>query len=52
MRHPFPIGTEERDAWFHHMGEAVAASGASAEDARALIAYFDMAATSLINQVR
>jgi hemoglobin len=52
MRHPFPIGTAERDAWFRHMGEAVAASGASAEDARELIAYFNMAATSLINQLR
>jgi hemoglobin len=52
MRHPFPIGMAERDAWLHHMSEAVAASGATAEDARELIAYFDMAATSLINQLR
>ena len=52
MRHPFPIGTAERDAWFRHMSEAVAASGASAEDTRELLAYFDMAATSLINQLR
>jgi hemoglobin len=51
MRHPFPIGRAERDAWFRHMTEAVAASGASPEDARELIAYFDMAATSLINQL-
>jgi hypothetical protein len=34
------------------MSEAVAASGATEEDARELIAYFDMAATSLINQLR
>ena len=52
MRHPFPIGTAERDAWFRHMREAVAASGATAEDTRELLAYFDMAATSLINQLR
>jgi hemoglobin len=52
MRHPFPIGTAERDAWFHHMSEAVTASGATEGDTRELLAYFDMAATSLINQLR
>ena len=52
MRHPFPIGTAERDAWFRHMTEAVAASGATAADAQELLAYFDWAATSLINQLR
>lgn len=52
MRHPFPIGLAERDAWFRHMREAVAASGATAEDTQELLAYFDMAATSLINQLR
>ncbi len=52
MRHPFPIGSAERNAWFRHMSEAVAASGASPEDAKELIAYFDMAATSLVNQLR
>jgi hemoglobin len=52
MRHPFPIGSAERDAWFRHMSKAVAASGATAEDAQELLAYFDMAATSLVNQLR
>lgn len=52
MRHPFPIGSAERDAWFRHMSDAVASSGAAADDARELIAYFDMAATSLVNQLR
>jgi hemoglobin len=52
MRHPFPIGTAERDAWVHHMSEAVAASGASPEDAQELLTYFGWAATSLVNQLR
>lgn len=51
MRHPFPIGRAERDAWYRHMSEAVRASGASEADQRELLAYFDMAATSLINRL-
>jgi hemoglobin len=51
MRHfRFPIGHRERDAWVGHMVEAVRSSDASTADAEALIAYFDSAATMLINQ--
>jgi hemoglobin len=51
MRHfPFRIGEAERDAWLGHMRAAVEASPASASDAEALLAYFETAATSLINQ--
>jgi len=51
MRHfRFPIGTRERDAWVHHMIEAVRESPASPVDVEALVAYFQRAATMLINQ--
>ncbi len=51
MRHfPFTIGTAERDRWFHHMAEAVAASGAGEAERAELVAYFDMAATAMINR--
>ena len=51
MRHaPFAIGTRERDAWLNHMLGAVAASAAAAGDKQALIAYFESAASSLINR--
>ena len=50
MRHfPFRIGQPERDAWLAHMRAAVEASPASPADAAALTAYFESAATSLIN---
>jgi hemoglobin len=50
MRHVrFAIGRPERDAWLDHMRAAVAASGAAPEEAAALMSYFEMAATSLIN---
>ena len=55
MRHfPFPIGPAERDAWLRHMRAAVQAmaSGISADDTRALLDYFDMAAASLVNRLR
>jgi hemoglobin len=53
MRHfPFRIGQLERDAWLRHMHAAVQASDASPADAEALLAYFETAATSLINQPR
>ena len=53
MRHfPFRIGRRERDAWLRHMHEAVEASDASPADAEALLAYFETAATSLVNQPR
>jgi hemoglobin len=51
LRHvPFPIGAAERDAWLRHMHAAVDASSASPKDAASLKAYFDTAATSLINK--
>lgn len=51
MRHfGFAIGPRERDAWVHHMVEAVRNSPASTADAEALITYFDSAATMMINQ--
>jgi hemoglobin len=51
MRHVrFGIGQAERDAWLRHMRAAVEASDASAADAQAMLAYFEMAATSLMSQ--
>jgi hemoglobin len=47
---PFPIGRAERDAWFGHMRDAVKAGGLSPEDEAEMIAYFDSAATFLINR--
>ena len=53
MRHfPFRIGQLERDAWLRSMLAAVRDSAASPADAEALSAYFETAATSLINQPR
>jgi hemoglobin len=51
MRHfRFRIGQAERNAWLGHMRAAVESSEASPSDAAALLAYFETAATSLINQ--
>lgn len=51
MRHVrFAIGQAERDAWVAHMRAAVASSAAESDDAAALMAYFEMTATSLINR--
>jgi len=51
MRHfPFAIGTAERDAWVRHMVDAVRESTAGPDDAEALVAYFEQAATMLVNQ--
>ena len=51
MRHfPFAIGTAERDAWVGHMVDAVRESPARQDDADALVAYFEQAATMLVNQ--
>ncbi|MGH2688157.1 MAG: globin, partial [Actinomycetota bacterium] len=47
---PFAIGRAERDAWFNHMRDAVQAGGLSPEDEAEMIAYFDSAATFLINR--
>ena len=46
---PFAIGPAERDAWMHHMGAAVRASGARPDLAAELLGYFDRAATHLVN---
>jgi len=51
MRHvPFAIGPAERDAWLEHMFAAVDISLATPDDRQALRAYFESAATSLINR--
>jgi hemoglobin len=51
MRHfRFPIGQSQRDAWVRHMADAVRSSGAPPADVEALTAYFERAATMLINQ--
>jgi hemoglobin len=50
MRHfRFHIGQPERDAWLGHMRAAVEGSPAAPDDTNALLAYFESAATSLIN---
>jgi hemoglobin len=50
MRHaPFTIGAAERDAWFRHMAAAVRDGGLHAEDKAEMLAYFEMAATHLVN---
>lgn len=50
MRHaPFVIGQPERDAWFKHMAAAVRAGDAAPDIEAEMIAYFDMAATHMIN---
>ena len=50
MRHaPFVIGPAERDAWYDAMSAAVHAGGLEPDDEAAFLAYFDMAATAMIN---
>jgi len=51
MRHPFPIGRREREAWLRHMTHAVRESGASPGDAEELLAYFGTATAMLVNQL-
>jgi hemoglobin len=52
MRHArFAIGLSERDAWYRAMADAVRAAQLPPEDEASFLAYFDLAATSLINQV-
>ena len=51
MRHArFAIGPAERDAWYAAMAAAVAGGGLAPDDETAFLTYFDMAATSLVNQ--
>ena len=47
---PFVIGQAERDAWMGHMSTAVRGSSAPEDVKKELIAYFEKAATHLINQ--
>ena len=50
MRHaPFHINRAARDAWMRHMTGAVARTDASPQDKALLLAYFDDAATFMIN---
>jgi len=51
MRHGhLTIGAGARDAWYRHMAAAVAEGGLCEEDEAEMLAYFDLAATHLINQ--
>ena len=51
MRHAaFSIGLNERNAWVNHIADAVNESDAGREDKVLLLNYFNMAASSLINQ--
>ena len=47
----FVIGEQERAAWFEHMEAAVRGGGLTDEDEEELLAYFAMAAASLVNHV-
>lgn len=47
---PFAIGRDERDRWWTHMSNAVRAADVTPDDEATLLAYFDMAATSMINR--
>lgn len=47
---PFAIGQAERDAWMVHMSAAVRESSVPEDVKKELIAYFEKAATHLINQ--
>lgn len=50
MRHaPFAIGPLEREAWVRHMTDAVRAGGLPDEVEAQVLAYFDTAATHMIN---
>ncbi len=51
MRHqPFRIGQAERDAWLGHMRAAVESMDLSPAVRKALIGYFEVASTAMINQ--
>ncbi|HET6965045.1 MAG TPA: globin [Acidimicrobiales bacterium] len=51
MRHtPFDIGPAERDAWVHHMTEAVKAGGLSPLDEVQMLSYFTTSAAHLMNR--
>lgn len=51
MRHmPFAIGVAERDAWVHHMRNAVEAEQFAPELHDALMQYFERTATFMMNR--
>ncbi|MGH7765019.1 MAG: globin [Candidatus Dormibacteraceae bacterium] len=51
LRHqPFAIGPAERDAWLHHMTEAVDSLELAPAARKALLDYFERASTSMINR--
>jgi hemoglobin len=47
--HRFAIGLEERDAWLHHMSEAVKAGSLSPLDEIQMLHFFQATADSLVN---
>jgi hemoglobin len=47
---PFAIGRTERDAWFTHMAASVRESGLDERTESAFLAYFESAATHMINR--
>ena len=50
LRHaPFTITQVERDRWWTHMAAAVRDAGIDQADTDELLAYFEMAATAMIN---
>ncbi len=52
MRHaPYPVGLDARNAWMGHMTAAVTSADLPAELEQELLAYFDHAATHMINTV-
>lgn len=51
MRHsPYAIGREARDQWMRHMIDAIGECAIAEDDAEALIAFFDMVATHMMNR--
>ena len=52
MRHaPFTIGPRERDAWLHHMRQAVDGLGLPADQQETLWAYLERAAFFMVNSM-
>ena len=51
LRHfEFEIGQAERDRWVEHMGAAVEEMAPTPKVAQALMSYFDMGASALVNR--
>ena len=46
----FAIGPAERDAWLHHMGDAVRAGGLRPLDEMQLLRFFEATANHLVNR--